>query len=292
MKKCIHTFCLLLTFLLPHQFALSQVDEVVGPHFFTAMKTTANSIQRFYYIPGAYYYGKQAPNIFNITLCSYLEGLLGNDFKIIDEPLSQLPLANVGWALLHGQQPVRHPDKNRKVRLAFNRIIIDDTTGQTDQITIISSSFGSVLASQLAIKLARHYESEAFQPEINLIFGASMVNKDSALFQELIKLQQKGLINYIVYDELQDPGDNVTGMCGKSMLQAFSNAFRMTCVFGGNYLGQPSILNNHPYKGHIHWQRAQSAKKGKDYVQLLLIDKELAGPQVKERALEALSPDR
>jgi hypothetical protein len=288
MKKCIHTFCLLLTFLLPHQFALSQVDEVVEPYFLPAMENNAISIQSFYFIPGGGYYGRHAPNTFTVTISSYLEGLLGADFKIIEEPISKLAVSNVVWALFHGQQPIRNPEKNRKVSLAFNKIIADKTN-QAGQINIIASSFGSVLASQVAIKLARHYESDPFQPEINLIFGASMVNKESALFQELKKLQQKGLINKIVYDELQDPGDNVTGMCGKSKVQAFSNTFRITFVFGGNYLGQPSILNNHPYKGHIHLQRAQSMDKGKEFVRVILIDYELAGPQVKERAMEILS---
>lgn len=172
--------------------------------------------------------------------------------------------------------------------LAFERILAD-TNQQADQINIVSSSFGTVLASQLAIKLARFYEDKPAQPEINLILGASMLEKDSKLFQELIKFQQEGSIVCIIHDELQDEGDNVNGMCGKSRLQAFANAFKIACVFGGNYLGQPSILNNHPNKGHIHLQRAQSVQKGKDFVEVSLIDYELGGPRIRERALEIMS---
>jgi hypothetical protein len=291
MKKCIHKFCLFLTFFLFHQFALAQVDEEVESCYETTTETTSFYTQKFYFIPGGGYYGRHAPNTFTVTMCSYLEGLLGADFKIIEEPISKLAVTNVVWALFYGQQPIRQPEKNRKVMLAFKRIIAD-TLNQGGQINIIASSFGTVLASQLAIKLARFYESAAVQPEINLILGASMLSKGSKLFQELLKFQQEGSITCIIHDELQDPDDNVNGMCGKSRLQAFANAFKITCVFGGNYLGQPSILNNHPYKGHIHLQSAQSVQKGKDFVVVSLIDYELAGPKVSERAKELLSPDR
>lgn len=255
---------------------------------FSSRLQHVSTSQVFYFIPGAAYFSNHPPNIFSTTMCSYLCGLLEEDFKVIQEPLSKNSFSNVCWALYYGQYPIRNPERNHKVVVAFNRIL-SDTLNQPDEITIISSSFGTVLASQLVLQVFRHYQYQPSQPKVNLILGASMVCRESPLFRELLKLREEGFISLIVYDELQDEGDNVTGMCGKTRVEAFANALKITFVLDRNHRGQPSILHSHPTKGHIHWKRAQSVKKGRDFVRVILIDHELAGPNVRERAREVLS---
>jgi len=285
-KKCILPTLQIIASILIAQIALAQGDEMDRPATGCLINTLSENTQKFYFFPGGGYYGKHSPNAFTLTFCSYMEALLEDRFVLVSEPLSQHSVNNVAWGLWHGQKPLSNPRKNKKIRLAFDRIM-SDTKGY-DQINIISSSFGTALAAQLAIELVNYYKNaELLQPEINFVLGASMISKESLLFRELKKFQAKGLIKYVIYDELQDADDNVTGICGKSRLAAFYKALNATMVFGGNYMGQPSILNNHPNKGHIHLQRAQSTEKGKDFVRVTLIDYELAGPRVKARASEA-----
>ena len=288
MNKNIQFFWVFLLYLFFHPLACAQGGEEPGTFASEEPPDILNASRKFYFIPGAGYYGKYAPNVYTITMCSYLESLLGEDFCIIEEPVSQSTVTNVVWALIYGQHPMRHPEKNRKVKLAFDRILAD-SLDHAGQITIIASSFGTILASQLAISLAGGNNPLLHHPELNLVMGSSLLCKDSELFHELKALQHDGFIQYFVYDELQDAGDNTAGMCGKSRMEAFFNAIRITFVLDKGYRGQPSILNNHPNKGHIHLQRAQSIKKGKDYVKVILVDYALAGPRIRERTREALN---
>ena len=62
----------------------------------------------------------------------------------------------------------------------------------------------------------------------------------------------------------------------------------MSFVVFGKYKGQPSILNNNPNTGHLHLQRAQSEEKAENFLVVTLIDYELAGQEIKVKAIEIL----
>lgn len=289
MKKCILFAFQLVASILFAQFALAQGNETDRSVSGFITENLVENHQVFYFFPGGGYYGRHSPNTFTYTFCCYMEALLENEFVVVTEPISRITAGNVVWALWYGQKPLSQPQKNKKARLAFERIM-SEPHPKNGQIIIISSSYGTTLAAQTAIAVADYYRQAGLEPpKINLFFGASMISKKSKLFRKLEELRAEGVIGLIVYDELQDVGDNVTGMCGNSKLGAFLKAFEMAWVFVENYQGQPSILNNHPYHGHIHHQRAQSIDKGKEFVSVILIDYEMSGPKIRERATEVVS---
>jgi hypothetical protein len=242
----------------------------------------------FFFIPGGAYYGKYSPNAFTRAYCNAMNDLLGENFTIIDEPLSKSSVSNVSWALSRGQKPMRKPEKNRKTGIAFMNII-DGLHDDTSDISIVSSSFGTALTAQVGIMLADFFSNAGQErPCINLVMGASMVSKESKLYCKLEELRNERKITTIVYDELQDPGDNVTGMCGKSRVGAYIRGLRMSFVIFGKYKGQPSILNNNPQTGHIHLQRAQSEEKAEKFLEVTLIEYALAGEEIRKKAMEML----
>lgn len=245
-------------------------------------------IHSFFFIPGGAYHGKNSPNAFTRTYCGIMNDLLGEDFKIIDEPVSKSSIRNVAWALSRGQKPMRKPEKDEKTMIAFMSIM-GALHEETSDINIVSSSFGTALTAQVGIMLADFFITTGKQnPEINLVMGASMVSRESKLYHKLEELRNEGSLNTLIYDELQDPGDNVTGMCGNSRVAAFAKGLRMSFVIFGKYQGQPSILNNNPQTGHLHLQRAQSGEKAEKFLEVTLIDYALAGDELRGKAMEIL----
>lgn len=243
---------------------------------------------RFFFIPGGAYYGKYSPNTFTRTYCDFMKEILGENFTIIDEVVSKSSISNVTWALSRGQKPMRRPEENKKTGIAFSKIM-ESLRDETSEISIVSSSFGTVLTAQVGIMLADYFFNTGKEsPDINLVMGASMVSKKSELYCRLEELRDEGSLSTLIYDELQDPGDNVTGMCGRSRVGAFARGVRMSFVFFGKYKGQPSILNNNPQTGHLHLQRAQSEEKAKKFLEVTLIDYSLAGEEIREKAMEML----
>jgi hypothetical protein len=217
-----------------------------------------------------------------------MNDLLGEDFKIIDEVVSKSSISNVAWALSRGQKPMRKPEKNKKTVIAY-KTILEALHDETSDINIVSSSFGTALTAQVGIMLADFFGSSGKEkPDINLVMGASMISKESRLYRRLEELSNQGMLTTLIYDELQDPGDNVTGMCGKSRVGAYARGLRMSFVIFGKYQGQPSILNNNPQTGHLHLQRAQSEEKAEKFLEVTLIEYALAGEEIREKAMEML----
>lgn len=290
MKKCFLIFCLSFAIFSPLQFAFSQNGggaEAIQP---SLSEIITKSNHKYYFFPGSGNFGGNEPNVFTLTFCMYMEELLGEDFLVVAEALSHKHLINIAWALWNGQRPLNNPKLDTRTRKTFERIATDPHD-LPDTITIVSSSFGTVIAAQVGIYLANHCrENGRFHQKIDIIFGASMLSKDSDLFLELEALQKEGMVRHIVYNELQDPGDNVTGMCSNSRLSAFVNAFEIACIFGGTHRGQPSILKDDPNNGHIHLQRAQSVDKAREFVRVIFIDHELARPEIREKAFIMLNP--
>ena len=247
-----------------------------------------HNIHSFFFIPGGAYHGKNSPNEFTRTYCGMMNELLGDDFKIIDEAVSKSSIRNVAWALSRGQKPMRKPEKDEKTMIAFISIM-GALHEETSDINIVSSSFGTALTAQVGIMLADFFiRSGKQKPEINLVMGASMVSRESKLYHKLEELRNEGSLNTLIYDELQDPGDNVTGMCGNSRVAAFAKGLRMSFVIFGKYQGQPSILNNNPQTGHLHLQRAQSGEKAEKFLEVTLVEYAMAGEEIREKAMEML----
>ena len=262
--------------------------QPANPHTTDVSSKKDHKTHSVFFIPGGGYHGKHSPNEFTRAYCGFMKELFGDDFTIIDKPVSKSGITNVVWALSRGQRPMRKPEKNKKTSIAFNDIM-ETLHDETTDITIVSSSFGTVLAAQVGIMLADNLTgSGRVKPHINLVLGTSMVSKESRLYCRLEQLRDEGKITCIIYDELQDPGDTTTGMCGKSRVGAYARALRMSFVIFRKYKGQPSILNNNPKTGHLHLQRAQSEQKAEDFLAVTLIDYELAGEEIKEKAGEIL----
>jgi hypothetical protein len=218
-----------------------------------------------------------------------MRDIMGPKFMSVRCMANPYSSGNVLWALWNGQYPLRRPDHDRRIRNSFGYLGIDSLV-RTSHITVISSSFGSVLAAQLALYMVNNRDKLGLGPEpVNLVFGSSMLSKDSPLFRQLETMQARHEIGCILYDELQYPGDNVTGMCGKTRFHAVTEVFRIAFPITGTYKGQPSIFNRDPESGHIHRIRESSADKVTEYIAVSLIDHELAGPYFKARALAYLS---
>ncbi len=267
---------------------LSIILDVANPYTRSVSAQEDFEIHSFFFIPGGAYHGKNSPNAFTRTYCDAMNDLLGEDFKIIDDAVSKSSVRNVAWALSRGQKPMRKPARNKKTVIAYMSIL-EALHGDTKDISIVSSSFGTALTAQVGIMLADYFvNSGKERPDINLVMGASMVSKESKLYHRLEELRNEGMLTTLIYDELQDPGDNVTGMCGRSRVGAYARGLRMSFVIFGKYKGQPSILNNNPRTGHLHLQRAQSEEKAEKFLEVTLIEYALAGEGIREKAMEML----
>lgn len=267
---------------------LAMMLHLVNPYARDASAQDDFKIHSFFFIPGGAYHGKNSPNAFTQTYCNTMSDLLGEGFTIIDEAVSRSSVSNVAWALSRGQKPMRKPEHDKKTVIAF-RSIIEALHEETSDINIVSSSFGTALTAQVGIMLAEFFNNPGSErPDINLVLGASMVSKDSKLYHKLEELRNEGMLTTLIYDELQDLGDSVTGMCGKSRVGAFARGLRMSFVIFGKYKGQPSILNNNPQTGHLHLQRAQSEEKARMFLEVTLVDYALAGEEMKEKAMGML----
>ncbi|HOO66672.1 MAG: hypothetical protein H6545_09435 [Bacteroidales bacterium] len=267
---------------------LSIVLHLANPYTRDVSAQEDSEIHRFFFIPGGAYHGKYSPNAFTRTYCESMNDLLGEDFLVIDGAVSKSAINNVAWALSRGQKPMRKPEKKKKTVIAF-KSIMEALHDETSDINIVSSSFGTALTAQVGIMLTDFFITAGKEmPDINLVMGSSMISKDSKLYFKLEELRREGMLTTLIYDELQDPGDNVTGMCGKSRVGAFARGLRMSIVIFHKYKGQPSILNNNPQTGHLHLQRAQSEEKAEKFLEVTLVDYALAGEEIRAKAIEML----
>ena len=97
---------------------------------------------------------------------------------------------------------------------------------QHEQFNIMGFSQGSVTTAQAVIDLFRNPSKYKLNEQFKityLLLGGTTIRKDTPLFRELVKLQEKGKIDYIIYDEAQLPGDIVTGLGGKTIFGSIIN---------------------------------------------------------------------
>ena len=242
-----------------------------------------------WYIPGANFGIQGDTNLFTKTYCRQMREIMESKFVLLHCSDKKHSVNNVLWALWHAQYPLRNPAHDSRIRNAL-KTLASDTLNWKSHISLVSSSYGTVVAAQLALYLVNNRQKLGLGTEpVNVVFGASMLSEKSRLFKELERLKNDNQIGCIVYDELQFPGDNVTGMCGRSRLHAITEVCRIAFPVFGTYKGQPSILNKDPLTGHIHRKREISANQVNDYISIPLIDYELAGPWFKIRAAESIS---
>ncbi len=242
-----------------------------------------------WYIAGANVGSHGDTNLFTRTYCKRMTAIMESKFFVVHSSNKPFGLNNVLWALWHAQYPIKNPMRDKRIRNSI-AMLMADSINRKSRITLVSSSYGTVVAAQLALYLVDNRQSLGLGSEpLNLVFGASMVSVNSMLYKELENLKRENRIGCIVYDELQFPGDNVTGLCGRTRLHALTEVCRIAFPVFGTYKGQPSILNKDPITGHVHRKREISADKVNDYISTPLIKYQLAGPWFKIRALESLS---
>ena len=218
-------------------------------------------------------------NAFTSKFISYLTEILKYRFSVIKGIYHHWPIMNVIWALYRAQEPVKYPWKNKIISSAVNQII-SGSQGVKSQLILVSSSYGSVVAAQAACCLAeRQTGDKLLGKPFNLALGASMVSKQSGLYRKLQYYQEKGIIGTIIYDELQDTGDNSNGLGGQTRFEAYTNALGICFPFLTRKFDGPSFLNTDPVSGHLHRVRAQSEQKAKDFLRVILVDYRLGGDE-------------
>jgi hypothetical protein len=235
--------------------------------------------------------GETRDNKFNVFTGSFIRlmsQILEEKFTYIKGIYYPSAMVNVAWALSHAQRPCKDRSGTRMQETAFRQIISNGHSKETRHI-IVSSSSGSVVAAQTACYIAeKNRGNKYFNKPFHLALGASMISKESELFRKLEKYRDEGIIGKFIHDDLQDEGDNATGVGGKSRREAFANAFGlMFPIFSSRFNG-PSFLNIHPVKGHLHRRRSQTLQKAVDYIEVLLIKHSIAGENYLERAKEVL----
>jgi hypothetical protein len=255
-------------------------------------RTSLNSDEKYkvWFFAG----GETHDNKFNIFTRSFIDlmtRIMNDDFEFIKGIFFKTAMMNVIWALNNAQKPVKDPENNKITSAAFSQITSDGHSPDT-LLVIISSSTGSIVAAQTACYLAEKNRSRIyFRKPFHLVLGASMISPDSTLYRQLISYQKEGTIGTIIHDEIQDEGDNSAGVGGRSRWEAYRNAFGLMLPFLSGRFSGPSFLNAHPEKGHIHRKRSKTVQKAKDYIEIILVQNQLAGKhyrQVAEKTLKEL----
>lgn len=225
-------------------------------------------IKRFWFFAGGDF-KKGQPNMFTGSFIRIMGEIHGERFRLVDGIYKKTPFLNVLWALHYAQKPIRNPEKDFLVSSSF-RQIIEGMDGKNEELVLVSSSFGSVAAAQTAHYLAMETARKGIlRHPFHVALGASLVSKESDLFKGLEKFRESGIIGKLIYDELQDEGDNSTGIGGRSRLSAYLNGLGIVFpYFTIKYKG-PSFLNTDPINGHFHRRRAQTLQKAEDFVKVM-----------------------
>lgn len=214
-------------------------------------------------------HGKGALNLFTGSFIRMMEERFGKDFRIINGIYNRFPFLNVVWGLTHAQSPISARSANRILNIACGQVL-ETPPVKGSSLYIVSSSYGSVVAAQTACCLATRIENGSLEPfALHVALGASMVSKESALYRKLSGYLQKGIISQLVYDPLQDEGDNSAGIGGTTRIGAYLRGLGICFPFLTFTYKGPSFLNKHPQKGHLHRKRAQSLEKAEDFMRVM-----------------------
>lgn len=240
----------------------------------------------FFFAGGDFRQGKK--NAFTANFIRYMTETLGRDFTLVEGIYHHQPLMNVLWALNHAQQPEKYPAGNRIIQSSCKQILADPQA-TVARLALVSSSYGSVVAAQVACQIAEwQLKENRLSGPFDLALGASMVSRESALYRKLLDYQQKEVIGTIIYDALQDDGDNSNGIGGTTRLEGYLNGLGICFPFLTWKFHGPSFLNQHPVSGHLHRVRSHSVQKAKDFLRTILIDYRLGGEEGRRKAEEKL----
>jgi hypothetical protein len=235
--------------------------------------------------------GETRDNVFNVFTGSFIRFLtliLGDNFSLIKGVYLRYPMLNVIWGLNNAQKPVKNPEKSRITSAAITQLIPDNKKCKTVLI-ILSSSSGSIVAAQTACYLAeQNIKKSYYTNPFHLVLGTNFISKESDLWLKLIDYQSKGIIGTLIFDELQDEGDTVYGIGGRSRSEAYSNAFGLMFPFFSKKFKSPSFLNTDSEKGHLHRRRSQTVQKAVDFIEVIFIRNKLAGEEYCNKAISVL----
>jgi hypothetical protein len=227
-------------------------------------------------------------NKFTGSFIRMMNEILGEDFDYIKGVFYNSNLSNVIWALNNAQRPLSEPGRN-SITSGSLRQVLADGYDRDDQLIIISSSSGSIVAAQLACYLSEQNKTRVyFSKPFHLVLGASMVAPESHLYRKLLRYQDEGMIGTILHDEIQDSDDNAFGVGGKTRFEAYRNALGITFPFLSRRYKSPSFLNTNPDNGHIHRKRSMTVEKALDYIDIILVKHKLAGHHYSEKAQKLL----
>jgi hypothetical protein len=228
--------------------------------------------------------GTEKLNAFTGSYIRLMKEILQDDFEVIKGICFRMPMFNVIWALNHSQKPLDSPLEKKFIRNAFSQV---NSNESSDSIKLIltSSSSGSVIAAQTACYLAEQNSKKNIPVKsFDIALGASMISTESDLYKKLEYYREKGIIGSIIFNDLQDEGDNTQGIGGRSRSEAYRNAFGlMFPLFSKNFNG-PSFLNTHHENGHVHRKRSKTVQKAIDFIDVLLVKHQLAGSYYCEKA--------
>jgi len=252
---------------------------------------TTNGKFMVWFFPG----GETRDNKFNVFTGSFIrlmKEIMDSDFDFIRGVYYKTNMRNVAWALNNSQKPLRDPGHNKFIDLAFKQLISRGYAPDT-QLIIMSSSSGSVVAAQTACYLAeKNREKLLFSKPFHLALVASIVSTESELFSRLEVHKRNGQIGMLIHNELQDEGDSATGVGSTTRFKAWVNALGLIFpIFSLKHKG-PSFLNTHPVNGHLHRRRSQTVSKALDFIETLLVYKELAGEHYREKALTVIDLEK
>lgn len=223
-------------------------------------------------------------NVFTGSFIRLMKDIMGEKFDFVKGVFFKSNMMNVAWALNNSQKPISDSGSNKIIRNSFSQLISNGYTPDMELI-IVSSSSGTVVAAQTACYLAEmNREKLIFKKPFHLALGACMVSTESDLFRQLKSYQKRGHLGMLIHDELQDEDDSANGVGSTSRFYAWMNALGLMMPwFSWKHKG-PSFLNTHPEKGHLHRRRSQTVRKALDFINVLLVEKNLAGDYYKERA--------
>jgi len=211
-------------------------------------------------------------NVFTGRMINYLSELLGAEFSVVQDIYSKWPVLNVLWGLNHAQRACHPPGHSGIIQIAYKQIK-ESIQSEDTEIALITSSYGSVTGCQTAWYLAHQIElGEIKCAPFMLAIGAAMVSKESELYKDLEKFKKKGIIKELMYNELQDDGDNAVGVGETSRSKAYLHALGIYFPSLTRKYSGPAFSNKNPVTGHLHRVRALSIEKAYDFLRAIFIN--------------------
>jgi len=241
--------------------------------------------KKVYFFPGLKYDPNNLKK-FTKTFIRVMSGALGKkDFSTVTVGHRNVP-QNLQWQADHGSIPISNLKDDKVLRKSV-KFVTDDfhKCNQGEPLNLVGSSYGSVVAAQTALYIAKNRDNLKIssETEISVTLITSAVSKTSPLYKALINA---GVT--VIYDEVQDEGDNVTGIAGNTPEEGAQNTVGITLPWLSKKYSGPSILSDE----HIHNQRADDPEKAYNAIDVMLSDNELEGQTASDHATLEIFEDQ